>query len=158
MKSIYSFYQYLRYFHISDTIVFSIPSPIIWASFHLYVYVGWFMLTISIFKRSKLHAVQISSGINNMVKYACYVETGAGKVQLGSYDGASYTGYDGAIMVTMCQISFEWCEDFVYRSNTWQTLPGNCCEIVAIRCRCLCLFYRVSNRLMQTISRILPLK
>ena len=44
---------------------------------------------------SWVHAVYANSGINNMLKWANIIETGASNVEFGSYDDAWYTEYSG---------------------------------------------------------------
>ncbi len=66
--------------------------------------------------------VYARSRINNMLKWAKIIETGASSVELGSYDRALYTEYNGTTYITISWILMEWDEYFVHKDNIWQTL------------------------------------
>ncbi len=68
-----------------------------------------------------LWAVQEISRINNVLKWANSGETWAGKVELGSYDGAWRTDHDGTTLVSKCWIIMELAEFFVHHDDAWHT-------------------------------------
>ena len=67
-------------------------------------------------------AVQASSRINIMLRWANSVENGASKVRLGSSDGAWYAEQVGTSLVTISAILMEWGKYFVHRDSICQTL------------------------------------
>ena len=54
---------------------------------------------------------------NNIFKQINYVENGAIRIRLGSYDGAWYTEHNGTASVTVSQILKERDQFFVQQDN-----------------------------------------
>ena len=105
--SSHAYLRYLRYRHMSETIVFVIQSAGKWSVFQL---VEWFMPSLSIWacgifsKWPALFAVKAGWKMNSKLKWVILFDTGACKLKLGSFDGTLYNGDSGTTSVTMSEV------------------------------------------------------
>ena len=97
----------------------------------IFTSLAWFLSKLVYLSMLFILELPCCSRINNILKCANFVETGASEVTLGSYDGALSTEHIAKMFVTIFQILKEW-RNF-YPSNIWQPLP---CLFVHTRTAC----------------------
>ena len=72
-----------------------------------------------------LLAVQATSRINNLFKWANYEENGANKMRLNLHDGAWHTEHKGTMFVIVSGRVVERGQFFVHQDNIWRSLTND---------------------------------